>query len=70
MKKFKYEQYDYAFLYGLLTESQRESLQSILNMFISLPNTEATRIATQMAVDDWIMKNNIQIKNKLEVEFE
>jgi len=70
MKKFKYEQYDYAFLYGLLTESQRESLQSILNRFIGYPNTDATRIATQMAVDDWIMKNNIQIKNKLEVEFE
>ena len=70
MKKFKYEQYDYAFLYGLLTESQMESLQSVLSRFINYPNTEATRIAAQIAVDDWIIKNNIQIKHKLKVEFE
>ena len=70
MKKFKYEQYDYSFLYGLLTESQMESLQSVLSRFISLPNTEATRLAAQVAVDDWIMKNSIQIKHKLKVEFE
>ena len=42
MKKFKYEQYDYAFLYSLLAESQRESLQSVLSRFIGYPNTEAT----------------------------
>lgn len=70
MKKFKYERYDYAFLYSLLTESQRESLQSILSRFIGYPNTEETRFAAQMAIDDWIMKNNIQIKYKLKVEFE
>ena len=70
MKKFKYEQYDYAFLYSLLTESQRESLQSVLSRFIGYPNTEATIFATKMAVDDWIIRNNIKLKEGIEITFE
>ena len=70
MKKFKYEQYDYAFLYGLLTEEQRESLQSVLKRFIGCPNTEATRFATKMAVEDWIKRNNIKLKEDIEISFE
>lgn len=70
MKKFKYEQYDYAFLYSLLTESQRESLKSVLSRFIGCPNTEATRFATKMAVDDWIKRNNIKLKESIKITFE
>jgi hypothetical protein len=70
MKKFKYEQYDYSFLYSLLTEEQRESLQSVLKRFIGCPNTEATRFATKMAVEDWIKRNNIKLKEDIEISFE
>ena len=67
MKKFKYEKYDYAFLYGLLTEEQRKEVQSILDKFIGCPNNEATRCAIEVALNMWMMENNISIKGKLEI---
>lgn len=70
MKRFKYEQYDYDFLCGMLSKKQRESLQIVLNRFIGCPNTEATRFATKMAVDDWIIRNNIKLKEGIEITFE
>ena len=70
MKKFKYEKYDYAFLYGLLTEEQRKEVQSILDRFIGYPNNEATRYAIEDALNMWIMVNNINITGKLEINYE
>ena len=70
MKKFKYDKYDYSFFYGLLTESQRESLQNVLNRFIGRPNTEVTRLVIKMAVEDWIKRNNIKLKGNIEISFE
>ena len=70
MKKFNYEQYDYSFLYGLLTEKQRESLQTVLNQFIGYPNTEMTRCAVKSAVEMWMMKNDINPKSKIEISYE
>jgi len=70
MKKFKYEKYDYAFLYGLLTEEQRKEIQGILDKFIGYPNNEATRCAIEAALNMWITENNINIKGKLEINYE
>lgn len=70
MKKFQYEKYDYAFLYGFLTEKQREEAESILNQFIGYPNNEATRNAVEFALNRWIYENNINIKGKLKIEYE
>jgi hypothetical protein len=67
MKKFKYEKYDYAFLYGLLTEEQRKEVQSILDKFIGCPNNETNRNAIEVALNMWMMENNINIKGKLEI---
>ena len=70
MKKFNYEQYDYSFLYGLLTKKQREEVENILNQFIGYPNTESTRMAIKMAIENWINVNNINIKGKIEINYE
>jgi LPS O-antigen subunit length determinant protein (WzzB/FepE family) len=75
MKKFKYEKYDYAFLYGLLTEEQRKEVQSILDRFIGYPNNEATRYAIEDALNAWIIENNIienniNIASKLAINYE
>ena len=70
MKKFVYEKYDYAFLYGLLTEAQEESLQKVLDKFIGYPNTEATRHAVEMAVELWLIENNISLTDKYKIEYE
>jgi len=70
MKKFEYERYDYSFLYGFLTEKQRESLQDVLNQYIGYPNNEATRCAVKMAVETWLIKNDINITDKLKIEYE
>ncbi len=69
MKKFKYEQYDYAFLYGMLTEKQKESLNEVLERFIGYPNTESTRFAAKMAIEDWIRRNDIKIDGELKLNF-
>ncbi len=69
MKKFEYEQYDYAFLYGLLTKKQQESLQGVLNRFIGYPNTEATRREAKYAVEAWVRENNIKIDGELKLNF-
>ena len=68
MKKFKYEKYDYAFLYGLLTEEQRKEVQSILDKFIGCPNNEVTRCAIEVALNMWMIEKNI--KGKLEINYE
>lgn len=70
MKKYEYERYDYAFLYGLLTDKQRESLQEVLNRFIGYPNNESTKNAVKMAVDAWLIENDINIKGKIKIEYE
>ena len=70
MKKFNYEQYDYSFLYGLLNKKQREEIESILNQFIGYPNTESTRMAIKMAIENWININNINIKGKIKINYE
>jgi hypothetical protein len=69
MKKFNYEQYDYSFLYGILTKKQREEAENILNQFIGYPNTESTRMAIKMAIDNWLKINNIEV-NKFEISYE
>lgn len=69
MNKFVYEQYDYSFLYGLLTKKQREEVEGILNQFIGYPNTESTRMAVKMAIDNWLKINKIDI-DKLEISYE
>lgn len=69
MKKFNYEQYDYSFLYELLTKKQREELENILNQFIGYPNTESTRMAVKMAIDNFLKINEIYI-DKLEISYE
>lgn len=69
MKKFNYEQYDYSFLYELLTKKQREEVEGILNQFIGYPNTESTRMAVKMAIDNWLKINKIDI-DKLEISYE
>ena len=70
MKKFKYEKYDYAFLYGLLSEEQRKEIQSILKSFIGLPNTEANRNAIECALNKWVKENNLYLKGKLTISYE
>lgn len=70
MKKFEYEQYDYSFLYGILTEKQRKSLQEVLNGFIGCPNTEMTRYELKHAVDEWLRMNNIKLTEHIEIELE
>ena len=69
MKKFKYEQYDYAFLYGMLSKKQQESLQMVLNRFIGCPNTEMTRYEAKYAVEAWLRENNIKIDGELKLDF-
>ena len=68
MKQFEYQKYDYSFLYGLLNEKQREEVQEILNQFVGRPNTEMTRTAVKMALDNWIKVNDI--KCKIEISYE
>ena len=69
MKKFNYEQYDYSFLYGILTKKQREEVDNILNQFIGYPNTEFTRMTVKMAIDNWLKINNIEV-DKFEISYE
>lgn len=69
MKKFNYQQYDYSFLYDILTKKQKEELESILNQFIGFPDTERTRMEVKMAIDNWMKINNILI-DKLEINYE
>ena len=69
MKKFNYEQYDYSFLYGLLTEKQRESLQIVLNQFIGYPNTEMTRCAVRFSVEMWMIKNDKRTKSQIATKY-
>ena len=69
MKKFNYQQYDYSFLYDILTKKQKEELESILNQFIGFPNTERTRMEVKMTIDNWMKINNILI-DKLEINYE
>jgi hypothetical protein len=69
MKKFNYQQYDYSFLYDILTKKQKEELESILNQFIGFPDTERTRMEVKMTIDNWMKINNILI-DKLEINYE
>ena len=69
MKKFNYQQYDYSFLYDILTKKQKEELESILNKFIGFPDTERTRMEVKMTIDNWMKINNILI-DKLEINYE
>lgn len=70
MKKYKYEKYDYAFIYGLLTEAQKKSLQAVLDQFIGYPNTESSRVAVEVAVKKWMFENNININDNLKIDYE
>lgn len=70
MKKYKYEKYDYAFIYGLLTEAQKKSLQAVLDQFIGYPNTESSRVAVKVAVKRWMFENNININDNLKIDYE
>ena len=70
MKKFEYKQYDYSFLYGILTENQRKSLQEVLNRFIGCPNTEMTRYEIKYAVEGWLRMNNIELTGHMKLELE
>lgn len=70
MKQFEYQKYDYSFLYGFLTKKQQEEVENILKRFIGMPNTEATRAAAQMELDNWFKNNNINTKYKYKVIYE
>ena len=69
MKRFKYEQYDYDFLCGMLSKKQRESLQIVLNRFIGCPNTEMTRYEVKYAIECWLRKNDIKLDKDIEISF-
>ena len=69
MKNYKYEQYDYSFLYSLLTDKQKEEIQSILDKYIGYPNTQTTRRAVECEIDMWFKMNNINIEN-LKLKYE
>lgn len=68
MKGYKYEKYDYCFLYGFLTKKQKEEIQSILDKYIGYPNTHITRNAVKNEIDMWLKINNI--KGKVEIYYE
>lgn len=69
MKDYKYEKYDYSFLYGLLTEKQKEGLQAVLDKFIGYPINKETKQAVEWAVEEWIF-NNTNIKGNIKIDYE